>query len=204
MKTAPTVENIRNHRHLRNTANKIITKERFVRKNKLFEEELSDKQKWKKAKMETGQTKHMSPSSLREGQKVITKPREIAATLNRLYISTIRDTIREHKHKKNCLNLGIARKGGGGFQACPNCLEHFFMDRGNCLIFFLLEYYRGITGVLCVISLQFIGFSLNKHSIEIWNIWGKVLLGCPNYMGGGVPLIWAMPKFKQFFYVCAP
>ena len=41
------------------------------------------------------------------------------------------------------------------------------MYRGNCLIFFLLEYYRGITGVLCVISLQFIGFSLNKHSIEI-------------------------------------
>ena len=77
------------------------------------------------------------------------------------------------------------------------------MDRGNCLIFFLLEYYRGITGVLCVISLQFIGFSLNKHSIEIWNILiqGKVLLGCPNFIGGGggVPLIWAMPKFKQFF-----
>ena len=32
------------------------------------------------------------------------------------------------------------------------------MDRRNC-VFFLLEYYRGITGVLCVISLQFIGFS---------------------------------------------
>ena len=68
------------------------------------------------------------------------------------------------------------------------------MDRGNCMIFFLLEYYIGITGLLCVISLQFIGFSLNKHSIEIWNIWGKVLK-----FHGGVPLIWAMPKFKQFF-----
>ena len=28
---------------------------------------------------------------------------------------------------KNCLNLGIAWKGGGGFQASPNCLEHFLL-----------------------------------------------------------------------------
>ena len=36
--------------------------------------------------------------------------------------------LREHTHKKNTLNLGIARKGGGGgFRACPNCLEHFFL-----------------------------------------------------------------------------
>ena len=37
-------------------------------------------------------------------------------------------------------------------------------------IFFLQEYYWGITGVLCVSFLQFIGFSLNKHSVDIWNI----------------------------------
>ena len=77
------------------------------------------------------------------------------------------------------------------------------MDRGNFLIFFF--YYRGITGLLYVISLQFIGFSLNKHSIEICNIRGKVLLGWPNFIGGGgVPLIWVMPKCKQFFLcVCS-
>ena len=29
---------------------------------------------------------------------------------------------------KNTLNLGIARKGGGGgFRGCLNCLEHFFL-----------------------------------------------------------------------------
>ena len=28
--------------------------------------------------------------------------------------------VREHTHKKSSLNLGIARKGGGGFRACPN------------------------------------------------------------------------------------
>ena len=54
-----------------------------------------------------------------------------------------------------------------------------------------------------MIFLQYIGFSLNKHGIDIW---GKVLLGWPDFIGGGggVPLIRANPKFKHFFYVCAP
>ena len=47
-------------------------------------------------------------------------------------------------------------------------MEHFFYLERELFDVFLQGYYRGITEVLCVISLQFIGF--NKHSIEIWNI----------------------------------
>ena len=41
---------------------------------------------------------------------------------------------------------------------------------GNCLIVLLQGCYRSITWVLCMIFLQFIGFSLNKHSIDICNV----------------------------------
>ena len=43
--------------------------------------------------------------------------------------------IREHTHKKNCLNLGIAWKGGGGVPGLPKLIGALFMDIGNCLIF---------------------------------------------------------------------
>ena len=33
--------------------------------------------------------------------------------------------LREHTHKK-LLKSGHCPEGGGGFRACPNCLEHFF------------------------------------------------------------------------------
>ena len=47
----------------------------------------------KKARVETGQTKQSSPTMLLDGDKIITKPRQIATALNRQYIATIRDTI---------------------------------------------------------------------------------------------------------------
>ena len=47
-----------------------------------------------------------------------------------------------HTYKKD-LNLGIAQKGGG-FQACPNCLEHFFIEVEIFLIFSKEVYYRDI------------------------------------------------------------
>ena len=57
------------------------------------------------------------------------------------------------------LKSGHCPEGGGGSGLVQIAWSTFFMDKGNCLIFVLLEYYRGIIGVLCVISLQFIGFS---------------------------------------------
>ena len=63
------------------------------------------------------------------------------------------------------LKFGHFRKGEGGYRLAQIAWSTFFIERGNCLIFFLQVYYRGITGV-CVISLQFIGFSLNKHSLK--------------------------------------
>ena len=95
-KISPTVDNIRYHKHMRNSANSQITKERYQRKRKMFEEQTSDKKKWQKSKDETGQSKKISPSILREGTKIHTKPREFATALNRLYISTIRETIKKN------------------------------------------------------------------------------------------------------------
>ena len=63
----------------------------------------------------------------------------------------------------------------------------------------------GITRVLCMILRQFMGFSLNKHIIDIWNFNTHPGGSAPWGGGGGVvPLIRAMPKFKSLFYVCAP
>ena len=51
----------------------------------------------------------------------------------------------------------------------------------------------GITKVLCVIFLQFIGFSLKKKAFMVFTsetaifIREKVLLRCPHFIGGGVP-----------------
>ena len=37
--------------------------------------------------------------------------------------------LREHTHKKNCLNLGIARKGGGGGPGLPKLLGALFFHQ---------------------------------------------------------------------------
>ena len=45
-----------------------------------------------------------------------------------------------------------------------------FLLRGELFYFLLQGYYKVIIWVLYMIFLQFIGFSLNKHSIDIWNV----------------------------------
>ena len=53
--------------------------------------------------------------------------------------------------------------------------------------------------------LEFIGLSLNKHSIVFFGTsWGKVLLGCGRGGGEGGPVIWTMLKFKQCFMCVLP
>ena len=80
---------------------------------------------------------------------------------------------------------------GGGFRACLNCLEHFFIERGNCLIFptgVPQRYYRGIVCDFPGVHWIFI----EQHTVLKS---GTSIL---------IPLIWEMPKFKQFFLcVCS-
>ena len=38
------------------------------------------------------------------------------------------DVLWEAPPQKNHVNLGIAQKGGGGRNACPNCLWQFFSE----------------------------------------------------------------------------
>ena len=93
-KENPTLENKRNHRHLRNRANNLINKERYLRKKEMYEKETSTRQKWKKAKQETGQESHENPSVIKDGNKNFTKPKDIAMCLNRQYITNIRNIIK--------------------------------------------------------------------------------------------------------------
>ena len=85
----PTPENIREHKNLRNKANTLISKERYLRKRMNYEETLTMKQKWKLAKIETGQSIQTSPTQIIDGQKTYLKPREIAGVLNRQYLTKI-------------------------------------------------------------------------------------------------------------------
>ena len=92
----PTPENQRNYRNLRNSANRIISKERFQRKKSQFQQEgTSNNKKWKKIKSETGQQQQTSPEMIKEGEKCHLKPRDMANALNRMYIQSIRKTISE-------------------------------------------------------------------------------------------------------------
>ena len=92
-KIFPSMENTCLYKSLRNTANTVISKEIYLKKKNIFENEKSIKKQWKLAKDETGQTRQTSPTVTRDGNKVYTKPQEIAAVLNRQYISSIRKTI---------------------------------------------------------------------------------------------------------------
>ena len=86
-------ENIREYKNCRNTANIIITKEHFQKKKNNFNDKKSSKQKWRLAKDEMGQNNHVSPKLIREGENINYKPHKIANSLNRLYISAVRETI---------------------------------------------------------------------------------------------------------------
>ena len=93
-KLTPTIENQRQYRHLRNTANRIIAKERFDRRKAKFQMDgVSDRDKWNLVKSDTGQKLITSPDIIIEGDRYHTKPQEIANSLNRMYISSVRSTI---------------------------------------------------------------------------------------------------------------
>ena len=93
-KEDPTIENTREFKNLRNSANRLISHERFQRKKLKFQETTNMKQKWELARTETGQLIKSSPSLILDQGKPITKPKQIAEVLNRQYISTIRDLLK--------------------------------------------------------------------------------------------------------------
>ena len=93
-KANPTIENLREYRHLRNQTNRIISKERYENRKQRFQQDgVSQNKKWKLIKEDTGQTQFKTPELIKEDMKVYTKPVEIAKAMNRLYISKVRDTI---------------------------------------------------------------------------------------------------------------
>ena len=87
MKSSPTIENIREYKHLRSQANKEISIEKWKSSAEKFGgEKLSVTDKWKAAKLFTGQRSFKSPVSIIEGKQHHMSPGNMAAALNRLYI----------------------------------------------------------------------------------------------------------------------
>ena len=95
----------------------------------------------------------------------------------------------------------ISQKGGRVLDL-PKLLWALFILRGNCFIFF----YRGTTGLLQVycawFSCSLLDFLCTNTVLKSGSFGGKVLFGCPNFIGGS-------PKFGQcpnlsIVYVCAP
>ena len=83
-------------KNLRNTTNRMITRERHERRKNQFQQAgVSNKNKWKIIKADTGQQQKRSPETIKEGQTLHTKPNDIANALNRQYIATVRNTIQK-------------------------------------------------------------------------------------------------------------
>ena len=95
--------------------------------------------------------------------------------------------LREHTHKKG-LKFGHCLEGGRGFQAWPNCMEHFFIiEGGNCLNFspwVLQGCYRGIVCDFPAVNWIFIEQTWYWHLEHQYSSGGNVLLRCPNFIGG--------------------
>ena len=82
---------LRNMKHLRNRANKIISTENYKNKVKNFQKEgMSIKQKWQTIKEETGQSKFETPQVIIEGETQFSSPLQMAKSLNRQFIQGIR------------------------------------------------------------------------------------------------------------------
>ena len=83
--------------------------------------------------------------------------------------------------------------GGGGFQACPNCFEHVLIEWGSFSIIFIMDTKGGIAGILCMIFLQFIGFSLGEKAFIVLTSGASLLIGgesapqVPTFHGGVYP-----------------
>ena len=92
-KNSGRMEDQRNFKNLRNTTNRMISKEFFFKSVKKFnKEDMSTKDKWRAAKSETGQTNHISPKLIIEKDKCYTKYNEIANSMNRQFLTQIRET----------------------------------------------------------------------------------------------------------------
>ena len=87
-------EDLRFYRNLKNSANRLISREKFERKVRIFQNESeSINQKWKTLKIETGQGKVTTPQILRENNIFHTKSENIANSLNRQYVRNITSLI---------------------------------------------------------------------------------------------------------------
>ena len=89
-------EDLRLNKNLRNSVNHSISREKFNRKAAHFRapnENMNDK--WKKIKMETGQENFSSPQTVTENSHTFTSHQEIAESLNRQYVKSVRKLISE-------------------------------------------------------------------------------------------------------------
>ena len=89
-------DDLRNYRNLRNTVNRMISLEKFQSKVKKIQEDdhkISDK--WKKMKAETGQDSFQSPQLIIENHNHHTSHKEIAGSLNRQYVQSVRKLLNE-------------------------------------------------------------------------------------------------------------
>ena len=92
-KTTGNIDDLRNFRNLRNTTNRFISKERYQRKYRQFNQEnMTAKERWTNAKNETGQSKHVTPKVMIDKDKCHTKLPDIANSMNRQFLQKIRTT----------------------------------------------------------------------------------------------------------------
>ena len=89
-------EEIRNYKNLRNSVNRMISKEKSRKKvERLQKQDTGNTQKWKNLKQETGQMNFTAPQEIKEGSKSHTSHLDMANSLNRQYLSKIRKLVLE-------------------------------------------------------------------------------------------------------------
>ena len=90
-KQTSTPQDIRHYKNLRNQVNQMISREKYCRKSKQFQtDDMTLNEKWKKIKLETGQSKFTVPQLFIEGASHHTGHIQIAESLNRQYIQKVR------------------------------------------------------------------------------------------------------------------
>ena len=83
-------------RHYTNQANKQIARDNFIqRARRLKDNKISDRERWRRVKTQTGQNTFKSPTIIIEGQKHHQSPKDMAAALNRQYITKIRNIVNQ-------------------------------------------------------------------------------------------------------------
>ena len=83
-------DDLRLYKNLKNAANKLISKEKFIRNSSnLQEENTNSAEKWRRLKQMTGQTNFLSPQVIVEGPYHHTSHKDISNSLNRQYVRRI-------------------------------------------------------------------------------------------------------------------